>query len=241
MNIEKKNSERIDVFKHMITEVLSDTSHEAYEEAITKVVKSTCDILLGKKKLEELKTNQFYVEFLLNHKDFFKDFIESKELNFDSIKSKLPELLEIFNSWKSQSEIIEELNNKYVRLYSEFDNYKKRVIREKEEFSHNLKVKLNKDLISILDDLTIAKNSLSEEAKSGVELIYSKLEKHLADQSIIRVNINKGDLFNSEISECIAAIPSAEFKDGQIVDILKNSWSLDGKVVKYGQVVVCKN
>ncbi len=236
----KLDKEKIEVFKHFLNELLEDPESN-YSESILKIIKLTNDVIIGNKELGKVSDKQyFYVEFLLNYRNFFKKF-ENSEITVESIKPYYKELFDIFNSWKSQSEVISELNDKYMRLFAEFDNYKKRMAKEKIEDANELKFRMNKDIITILDDLTLAKVSLSNEAKSGIDIIFNKFELYLNNMSIHKVEIVKGDTFNSDISECIATVPSNDVLDGQIVDILRTTWSIDGRVVRFGQVVVCRN
>lgn len=240
INTSKKDLEKIDVLKHFITEAIEDEK-SGYVEFIKSLIGSTLSVINGKKEITAISDKQFfYVEFFLNFKKFFKKFDEV-ELTYEVIRPELPELLNIANQWKAPSQIIDDLKDNYTRLYADFENYKKRVVKEKEELSANLRVKMSSDIISIMDDLSIAKMNLAEEAKGGVDIIFKKFENYLNTQNIVKIDINKGDMFNADLAECIATLPSADFKDGQIIDILKNAWSLNGKIAKFAQVVVCKN
>ncbi len=236
----KKEIEKIDVFKHFIKECIED-SDSSYFKSISNVIKNSIEILNGKKNIADIKENAFiYVEFLINHTEFLKKF-DINNLNVESIKPHLEELATIFDNWKSSIDLLKESKEKYTRLYAEFDNYKKRVIKEKQEIIQNFKVSTNKEIISIIDDLNIAKVNIPNEYKGGIDIIFNKFEQYLNKNGIKKVEINKGDKFSPDNSECIATIASTDLQDGQIIDILKSAWSIEGKIAQFAQVVVCKN
>lgn len=239
----KIEKEKIEVFKFFLQELIEDPTAN-YSNSVLKVIKSCISVLKGEKQLEHVSDKQYlYVSYLLNYNEFFNKFLKLDTIKVSDIEPYYKELHDIFCDWKSQSDIISDWKDKYTRLYAEFDNYKKRAQKEKIDFANEIKFKSNKEIINILDDLSLAKMNMSDSEKSnkGLELIFSKLDSYLENNSIKRIDINKGDKFNSEIAECIATIPSESLKDGDVIDILKSPYSIDGKIVRFGQVVVCKN
>lgn len=136
-----------------------------------------------------------------------------------------------------------ELNDKYLRLYSEFDNYRKRTNKEKIELISSANADLLKSLISTLDDFerAIANNQTSEDIeaiKEGFNLIYNKFKSTLEAKGLKAVEA-KGKEFDIEFHEAIANVP-APTPDlvGKIVDDVEKGYTLNDKVIRYAKVVV---
>lgn len=136
-----------------------------------------------------------------------------------------------------------ELNDKFLRLYSEFDNYRKRTNKEKIDLIGSASAGVLKDLIPVLDDFerAIANNETSEDiavVKEGFQLIYNKLKTTLENKGLTPMNA-KGKVFDSELHEAIANVP-APSKDliGKVVDDVEKGYFLNDKVVRYAKVVV---
>lgn len=136
-----------------------------------------------------------------------------------------------------------ELNDKFLRLYSEFDNYRKRTNKEKIELIGSASAGVMKDLLPILDDFerAIANNQHVDDVESlkeGFQLIFSKF-KHTLEQKGLKPMECKGEPFDSELHEAIANIPapSDELK-GKIVDDVEKGYYLNEKVIRYAKVVV---
>ena len=136
-----------------------------------------------------------------------------------------------------------ELNDKFLRLYSEFDNYRKRTNKEKLDLISTANSGVLKDLLPVLDDFerAIASNEQSEDAttlKEGFELIHTKLKSALESKGLKQMEA-KGVDFDSEIHEAIANIP-APSKDlkGKVIEDVEKGYFLNDKVVRYAKVVV---
>ena len=136
-----------------------------------------------------------------------------------------------------------ELNDKFLRLYSEFDNYRKRTNKEKIDLIGSASAGVLKDLIPVIDDFerAIANNQNSEDlavVKEGFHLIYNKL-KSILDNKGLKPMEAKGAPFDSELHEAIANIP-APTPDlvGKVVDDVEKGYFLNEKVIRYAKVVV---
>jgi molecular chaperone GrpE len=149
---------------------------------------------------------------------------------------------EITKQWQEKCD---ELNDKYLRLYSEFDNYRKRTQRERIEFSRNASEEMILSLLPVLDDLERALTSslktgeeLEVLPKEGIQLIYQKF-KGLLGQKGLEVIPAKGELFNVDYHDALTSIqaPSEELK-GKVVDEVEKGYTLNGKVIRYSKVVV---
>ena len=136
-----------------------------------------------------------------------------------------------------------ELNDKFIRLYSEFDNYRKRTNKEKVELISTASSSVLKDLLPTMDDFerAILNNETSEDlagVKEGFHLIYNKLKSTLEAKGL-KVMDSKGQDFNSDLHEAIANIPApSDDLKGKIVDDVEKGYYLHDKVIRYAKVVV---
>ncbi len=140
---------------------------------------------------------------------------------------------------------IKELNDKYLRLYSEFDNFRKRTIKEKSELYNSATSDVFKLFLPVLDDFDRAAKSVKEaqdikSLKEGVELIRHKLIHTLKQKGLEEMDA-KGKEFNGDLHEAITEIPAPSDKlKGKIVDVVEKGYTLDGKIIRYAKVVVGK-
>lgn len=137
---------------------------------------------------------------------------------------------------------VAEAKDKYLRLYSEFENFRRRTAREKVELISSANKDLVEELVPILDDFERAIKSLEEKeelatAKEGSELIYNKFKKVLESKGLKKMEINKGDDFNDDYHEAITQIPAEEELAGKVVDVVENGYFLNDKVVRFAKVV----
>ncbi|MCC7452556.1 MAG: nucleotide exchange factor GrpE [Crocinitomix sp.] len=136
-----------------------------------------------------------------------------------------------------------ELNNKYIRLYSDFDNFRKRTIKEKADIISTANGALMLDLIGTLDDFerAIANNEKMEDAaglREGFKLIYNKFSATLKNKGLEAMEC-KGDVFNPDMHEAITNIPVQDPADkGKIVDVIERGYNLRGKSLRYAKVIV---
>lgn len=136
-----------------------------------------------------------------------------------------------------------ELNNKYVRLYSDFDNFRKRTIKEKADIISTANGSLMTDLLGTLDDFerAISNNETVEDVESlreGFKLIYNKFSMTLKNKGLEPMDC-KGEVFDADKHEAITNIPVQDDNDkGKIVDVIERGYNLRGKVLRYAKVVV---
>lgn len=143
----------------------------------------------------------------------------------------------------SIEEKFNELNDKYLRLYSDFDNFRKRSIKEKADIIGSASSGVLKDMLTILDDFerAIANNENADDInglKEGFKLIYDKFNNTLKTKGLEVVEA-KGEVFDPEIHEAITNIP-APSKDlkGKVVDVIEKGYNLKGKPLRFAKVVV---
>jgi len=149
---------------------------------------------------------------------------------------------EIIRHWQAKCD---DLNDKYLRIYSEFDNYRKRTQKERIEFSKNASEDIILSLLPVLDDLERAlvstlKTSDGTEVvpKDGLQLIYQKF-KGLLLLKRLEVIPSIGESFNVDFHDALTNIPApSEDMKGKVVDEVEKGYKLNGKVIRYSKVVV---
>ncbi len=147
---------------------------------------------------------------------------------------------------KSNSELINkekelaELKDKYLRLIAEFENYKKRTTKEKEDFAKYAKENLITAILPILDDFERAKKNKEEDIK-GYLLIGQKISDILSKQNLQKINISKNEVFDLDKHEAISSIPVKEKKKkGKIIEEVESGYMLSDKIIRYPKVIIGK-
>ena len=136
-----------------------------------------------------------------------------------------------------------ELNDRFLRLYSEFDNYKKRTNKEKLDLLSTASEKVIVSLLPVIDDFerAIAANEKSEEVsaiKEGFVLIYNKLLQLLKRFDVEEIQA-KGEEFNTDYHEAITHFPAQKEEDkGKVMDVTEKGYKIKDKVIRYSKVVV---
>lgn len=147
------------------------------------------------------------------------------------------------NEAKALREECDTLKDKYLRLSAEFDNYRKRTMKEKAELILNGGEKSIISILPVVDDLERALKNMEtatdvEAVRSGVELIYNKFMSVLG-QNGVKVIETTGQPLNTDFHEAIAVIPApAEDKKGKILDCVQTGYTLNDKVIRHAKVVV---
>ena len=126
----------------------------------------------------------------------------------------------------------EEWSEKYLRLYADFDNYKKRAQKEKEDIRTSTKIEMLSAIMDIDSDLHIAEKSIKD--KEGVRLIISKLDNFLKSHQIERIQTTK---YDPDLHEVISVLETGEEK---IIDVVSRGYFLNGKPVRYPKIILSK-
>lgn len=136
-----------------------------------------------------------------------------------------------------------EMQDRYLRISAEFDNYRKRTLREKIELSQSGGESVIKKLLPIIDDFDRAMNSMRitddcNAVKAGLELIYSKVNEFLKQNGVVEIEaINEP--FDSDRHEAVTTIAvEDEGKKGLIIDVTQKGYTLNDKVIRFQKVVV---
>lgn len=136
---------------------------------------------------------------------------------------------------------IDELKDKYLRAIAEFDNYKKRVIKEKAELIRNGGEKAVTAILPVLDDLERALSDKSEDPKAikdGFLLIFNKFLKSLETLGVKKIETQDKD-FDTDYHEAVAMVPGmGDDKKGKVVDCLQTGYSMNDKVIRHAKVAV---
>ena len=139
-------------------------------------------------------------------------------------------------------ELLAEEKDRYIRLYAEFENYKKRTLKEKMEFAQYANTEMMISMLAVLDDFEraikeIAKNGNKADLK-GIELIYQKFKNKLIEKGLKPLEVNAGDDFNVDFHEAITQIPApTEELKGKIVDVIETGYQLHDRVIRFAKVV----
>ena len=143
----------------------------------------------------------------------------------------------------SLEEQLAQQKDQYIRLYAEFENYKRRTQKEKLDFAQYANRNMMTSMLTILDDFERALKEISKSGDSenlkGVELIYNKFKNTLIEKGLKSVEVKAGDDFNVDFHEAITQIPapSDELK-GKIVDVVETGYQLHDKVIRFAKVVI---
>lgn len=135
----------------------------------------------------------------------------------------------------------EQWKDKYIRLVAEFDNYKKRTLKEKSELILNGSEKTVAAILPILDDFERATADKTEDPqaiKEGYELIYKKFLKALETLGVNKIETDNAD-FNVDYHEAIAMVPGmGDDKKGKVIDCVQTGYTLNDKVIRHAKVAV---
>ena len=149
------------------------------------------------------------------------------------------------NEPEKTDEYFNKERDRYLRLFAEFDNYRRRTIKEREELIATAGKDILSAMLPIVDDFDRALVELSKTADEntleGVKLIYNKLINTLKSKGLERMDVAPNDVFDSEIHDAITLIPapSPEYK-GRIVDVVQAGYKLGDKVIRFPKVVVAQ-
>jgi len=144
---------------------------------------------------------------------------------------------------KIQAELKQE-KDKFLRLFAEFENYKKRTSKERIELFSTASEDVMKTLLPILDDFERALSHIDEDKEAealrkGVLLIYTKLINTLEQKGLKAIVVEKGEAFNADSHEAITQIPApTDDLKGKIIDVIEKGYKLGEKVIRFPKVVI---
>ena len=138
---------------------------------------------------------------------------------------------------------LKEANDKFLRLYAEFENFRKRTNKEKVDLLSHASAGVLKDILPVMDDFerAINNNEKVEDPtllKEGFQLIYTKL-KGIMEAKGVKAMVTKGEAFDSEVHEAIVNVPApSDDLKGKIIDDVEKGYYLNDKVIRFAKVVV---
>ena len=169
-------------------------------------------------------------------------------------KKKSKKKVEIDKNTESVENQVEEVNledqvkeekDKFLRLFAEFENYKRRTAKERIELFSTASEEVMISLLPILDDFDRASAEIEKDKDNeifkGVLLIKNKLFDSLKSKGLALIEVNKGDVFNADNHEAVTQIPApTKDMEGKIIDVIEKGYKLGEKVIRYPKVVIGK-
>lgn len=172
---------------------------------------------------------------------------ESNETPADTVSDKKSKRFKIRHSndkkaLEEEKAKYAELNDKYLRLASEFDNFRKRTAKEKLDLTATASENVIKDILPVLDDFERALQNMEKNGNEadlqGVTLIFNKLKDSLKKKGLEEIEAMDAE-FNTDEHEALTMIPAPEEdKKGKVLDVIQKGYKLNGKVIRFARVVV---
>ncbi|MCQ2204586.1 MAG: nucleotide exchange factor GrpE [Bacteroidales bacterium] len=140
---------------------------------------------------------------------------------------------------------IDEINDKYVRLAAEYDNYRKRTMKEKADLIKGAGSDILVGLLPVMDDFERGLQHMNDAAdvaslKEGVDIIYKKFSEFLTKKGVTEIAA-KGEAFDADVHEAITTIPApSEDMKGKVFDCVEKGYKMGDKVIRFAKVVVCQ-
>lgn len=183
-------------------------------------------------------------EEIINEHTENPDNSEKKMENTEETIDKTEELAENKPETKEKTaeEKYAELYDNYLRLFSEFDNFRKRTIRERGELIKTAGNEVIKSILPTIDDLERAMKTFAttdkETLEQGVQLIHSKIKNILAEKGLVEMN-PVGEKFDADQHEAITQLPAPSDKEkGLILDVIEKGYKLNEAIIRYPKVIV---
>lgn len=140
-------------------------------------------------------------------------------------------------------EELQKEKDKYLRLFAEFENYKKRTTKERIELYRTAGQDIMTSLLPVLDDfdrgLAEIKKAKDKELLKGMQLINDKLATTLSQKGLEKLEVKEGDVFDADSHEAITQIPApSDDLKGKIIDVIESGYKLGDKIIRYPKVVI---
>jgi molecular chaperone GrpE len=167
--------------------------------------------------------------------------IENNEKDSDVLDAAIEERVEDITREEQLSQDLTSERDKFLRLFAEFENFKRRTAKERIELFKTANQDVLLALLPVLDDFDRALAEIKKTDDNvliqGVELIQEKLKSTLVSKGLEEVEIKTGDLFNADFAEAITQIPAPKLK-GKIVDVIEKGYKLGDKIIRFPKVVI---
>tara|TARA_R110001599_G_scaffold98330_1_gene252761 strand:- start:24465 stop:24998 length:534 start_codon:yes stop_codon:yes gene_type:complete len=168
---------------------------------------------------------------------------KEEEVLKKEVETQVEENTEVEAHKPTIEELLQTEKDKYLRLFAEFENYKKRTTRERIELFKTAGQDLMTSLLPVMDDfdrgLTEIKKTKDKELLKGMQLINDKLKKTLEQKGLTLIKVKAGDVFDADIHEAITQIPAPTDKlKGKVIDCIENGYKLGDKIIRFPKVVI---
>ena len=164
--------------------------------------------------------------------------IESQNENSDAL---IEERVEEISREEQLSQDLASEKDKFIRLFAEFENYKRRTAKERMELFKTANQEVLQAILPVMDDfdraLTEIKKTDDNVLIVGVELIYEKLKSTLFSKGLEEVEIKAGDTFDADCAEAITQIPAGDKMKGKVVDVIEKGYKLGDRIIRFPKVV----
>lgn len=172
-----------------------------------------------------------------------KENIQEEEIKDSENNSQVNENQEIDEVKPTSEELIQQEKDKYLRLFAEFENFKKRTAKERIELFKTANQEVISAMIPVLDDFNRAQQQIEKIENAidveGFKLIFNKFHDILKNNGLTQTEAKAGDSFDAEIHEAITQIPAPSEKEkGKIIDIVETGYQLGDRIIRYPKVVV---
>ena len=167
--------------------------------------------------------------------------IENNEIDSETLDLGIEERVEEISREEQLAQDLASEKDKFLRLFAEFENYKRRTTKERIELFKTANQDVLLSMLPVLDDFDRALNEIKKTDDNvliqGVELIQEKLKSTLVSKGLEEVPVKSGDVFDVDFAEAITQIPAPNMK-GKIVDIIEKGYKLGDKIIRFPKVVI---
>jgi molecular chaperone GrpE len=169
--------------------------------------------------------------------------IENNENDSDALDAKIEDRVEEITKEEQLTQDLASEKDKFLRLFAEFENYKRRTSKERVELFKTANQEVLLAMLPVLDDFDRAIAEIKKTDDNiliqGVELIQEKLKSTLVSKGLEEVEIKSGDAFDADFAEAITQIPAPSPKmKGKIVDVIEKGYKLGDKIIRFPKVVI---
>ena len=175
-------------------------------------------------------------------KEEIKDQVEDQNTETTEVDEQKEDVVELSVEEQLTADLASE-KDKFLRLFAEYENYKKRTSKERIELFKTASANVMQAMLPVLDDLDRAwieiEKSKDDNLIKGIELISTKLRATLKEKGLEVLDVRKGDVFNADFHEAITQIPApSDDLKGKIIDVIENGYKLGEKIIRFPKVVI---
>lgn len=174
----------------------------------------------------------------LKDNDTQQNINNTEQVNMDETS----ENVELLSDTEKLEQQLASEKDKFLRLFAEFENFRKRTARERVELFVTASEDVMKGILPVLDDFDRAIGQMETLGESdhltGFNLISTKLRDNLSSKGLNLVDINAGEAFDADVAEAVTQIPAGDDMKGKIVDVIEKGYKLGDKIIRFPKVVI---